>query len=553
MNARYSVIYNRKGKLNSQGKALIQVRVHFNQTTSKYISTEIYIAPEHWNNKKKCVDESHPAAYELNKQIRMLISDIQDFENEQIKFNEPFNKEVLETYLRGKFMREEMTFNKFYRQEMEKLVNHEQSTYSTWKQTLGKLNDFKPHIRFKDINYGLVSDFDSFLAMSGARSVNSRWKHHKNIKKFLNIAIAKGYYNLEDYPYESNAPGGKIGRFKVTREDGEKIPLDFEEVQRLCELDYPDHPHLERTLDVYLFMCYTGLRISDATSVELFRYLHHSSKGYSIDLKRMKKLRRQVYLELYTLFEGKPERIIRKYLKKEFGTDSPDVLNKKDDHFIFGNADKDRFNRYLKLIAHDAKINKNLSAHTARHTFGTQMAVLTNGNINIVMDLMGISKYETAKVYIKLADRMVNRPLRKVNWKEFETGAGEKAIPPTVNRSEEAAPQDSTAKVEQLLDYIYEHVLKSIDISGGKKIPIAIDGDSLKSYAEKLPFSQEYIKSLQNHPYEMNGFVFGMEYAGYMEKIQNKINRHPWFKTTFLKLKLMMMPFDDNKYRKAFV
>ncbi len=73
----------------------------------------------------------------------------------------------------------------------------------------------------------------------------------------------------------------------------------------------------------------------------------------------------------------------------------------------------------MKLIAHDAKILKNLSAHTARHTFGTHMAVLSNGNINIVMDLMGISKYETAKVYMKLADRIMNHQLRKINWGEF--------------------------------------------------------------------------------------------------------------------------------------
>jgi hypothetical protein len=41
MNAKYSVVFNRKGKLNSQGKALIQIRVHFNQNTSEFVSTDI--------------------------------------------------------------------------------------------------------------------------------------------------------------------------------------------------------------------------------------------------------------------------------------------------------------------------------------------------------------------------------------------------------------------------------------------------------------------------------------------------------------------------------
>jgi hypothetical protein len=61
MNASYFVVYNHKGKLNKQGKALIQIRVYFKRFPSKFISTETYVAPEHWNERKKMVDESHPA------------------------------------------------------------------------------------------------------------------------------------------------------------------------------------------------------------------------------------------------------------------------------------------------------------------------------------------------------------------------------------------------------------------------------------------------------------------------------------------------------------
>lgn len=550
MNAKYSIVFNRKGKLNSQGKALIQIRVHFNQNISKFVSTDIYIAPEHWDPKKKIIKDTHSAHYTLNKKIKNRIEEMEDFENDLIKYNEPFNKEVLDEFVKGKFKREELTFNRFYQQELDKIVNSEPSTVETWMQTLKKINGFNSHIRFKDINYNLVSSFDNYLAISGAKSVNSRWKHHKNFKKFLNIAIAKGYYDLKDYPYESNAPGGKIGKFQVTREDGVKTPLDFEEVQRLWELEYPNHPHLQRTLDVYLFMCFTGLRISDASSVELFEYLHHSSSGYSIDLKRMKKLRRQVYLELYTLFEGKPDTIIRKYLIDKFGSDEPSVLAQKIESSIFGNIDKDRFNRYLKLIAHDAQILKNLSAHTARHTFGTQMAALTDGNINMVMDLMGISKYETAKVYIKLADRILNKRLRKVKWDEYNEviKKPEDIMEPTVSNN----PKDD-GKADQILQYIYKHVLPEIKGINGHKIPLAIEIGSLSAYTSKMPFNSEFIAELKKKPFEISGIVYGMENSDYLDKLQKSINNHKWFKQSFLKLSLMLMPFDDNSMEKVLV
>lgn len=42
---------------------------------------------------------------------------MEDFENDLIKYNEPFNKEVLDEFVKGKFKREELTFNCFYKQQ----------------------------------------------------------------------------------------------------------------------------------------------------------------------------------------------------------------------------------------------------------------------------------------------------------------------------------------------------------------------------------------------------------------------------------------------------
>ncbi len=73
MNAKYSIVFNRKGKLNSQGKALIQIRVHFNQNTSKFVSTDIYIAADHWDPKKKIIKDALSSHYTLNKKIKNRI------------------------------------------------------------------------------------------------------------------------------------------------------------------------------------------------------------------------------------------------------------------------------------------------------------------------------------------------------------------------------------------------------------------------------------------------------------------------------------------------
>jgi Arm DNA-binding domain/N-terminal domain of M60-like peptidases len=45
---KYEIIFNRKKKLNSEGLALIQIRMYLNGF-NKYYSTGIYIAPGEWN------------------------------------------------------------------------------------------------------------------------------------------------------------------------------------------------------------------------------------------------------------------------------------------------------------------------------------------------------------------------------------------------------------------------------------------------------------------------------------------------------------------------
>lgn len=49
--AKYDLVFNRKNKLNQQGKALVQVWAYCNRET-RFFSTNIYIAPNEWNTKK---------------------------------------------------------------------------------------------------------------------------------------------------------------------------------------------------------------------------------------------------------------------------------------------------------------------------------------------------------------------------------------------------------------------------------------------------------------------------------------------------------------------
>jgi len=61
------------------------------------------------------------------------------------------------------------------------------------------------------------------------------------------------------------------------------------------------------------------------------------------------------------------------------------------------------YNRTLKDIARVAEINKKLSSHVGRHTFG-YLYMTTIGNLKGLQEILGHSKIETTERYAHLDD-----------------------------------------------------------------------------------------------------------------------------------------------------
>ncbi len=444
-----------------------------------------------------------------------------------------------------------ITFNKFFEDKMNDEKAISPGTYRGYKRCINKLNQYNKNILFSEINYSFVKDLDNFMIGQGLK-INSRANIHIMVKKFLNVAIACNIIGATDMPYNTQIGGG-AGKFKIPTEEGTKIPLSFEERERIEELKYLHSLVYNRYKDAFLFMCYTGLRLSDTKNFNI-THLVHSPSGYSIDLHKMIKTKRSVYLELFTLFEGKPEIILRKYLKLKYGTDNYDkILRSTDTGSIFKSIDGPNFNAHLKVIARDAKIPKHITTHCGRHTFGTQMAILTNGNQYLIMDLLGHSKPSTTMVYIKLGERMINKQLRNLDWSAYNTTP---AIQTTKSTSEtKVSPQKTTPpkaaannaiNPDHVLLHIYNEVLPNISFNLTEKIPFAIDSGSLYDYVGLLPFSDTDIKKYQNKPFLLSGYLIGMKYVKYLKEIEMAINAYDWLKESCLQIQLKFLPMKHD-------
>lgn len=124
-----------------------------------------------------------------------------------------------------------------------------------------KLEQFgkKYHLSFETIDQNFYTKFVNFL--NGEKySLNNVGKYVQVLKTFLTYATENGY-NANLF-FQSK-------QFKAHKVAGFSIYLNENEVKDIYELDLSKKPHLERVRDLFIVGCWTGLRFSDFTNIQL--------------------------------------------------------------------------------------------------------------------------------------------------------------------------------------------------------------------------------------------------------------------------------------------
>ena len=552
--------FNKRGsKLQEDEKGKISIEVYWTAKQRIFLDTEFFVLEKEWDKDQRCVNNKHSNHLFINSKLRERIGKIESYEYGLRNNDQALTPELLMDFASRNFENHRgQSFTDFFEHQVKNRPFKTIATASHHKKTLNKLQAFKREVSFQELTVAFIENFDEFMKNQGL-GLNARSNHHKNIKANLNLAATEGYIEHRKIPYVTQL-GGSAGKFVVRTEPGGILYLDFEERERIENLHYNNNKTYERYRKVFLFMCYTGLRISD---IENFcpKHLHKSNKGYEIDLHKMIKTRKPVYLQLYNLFEGKPQRILEEFLKDTFDTsDFDQIIENHEKERIFPEVTGQVINRELKVIANDAKIHKNVSCHVGRHTFGTQMAFLTKGNLNLVRDLMGHSKAETTMTYIRLADKMRGQLLKEVDWnahkevektsKETISEEKEKQKPKTKNTAKQPSNTEqnnsNSNAIAQIKQYISEKVFPELELPTKGKVHFYLDEDSLSQYCTKLPFKPEEYKAYKNNPIKITGYIADANYLDKVNTIEESFNNHPWVKNACIELTVMFMPVLDE-------
>ena len=377
----YQPIYNRKKKLNAQGKALLQVEAYL-EKRKIYFSTHIYLSPEQWDNKRKLICK-HPHAEALNYQVKEFLIQLESKELSLWKEGKVITLERLKEEFG---IKKDKSFLDFILKDITDSP-YKQSTKQNLLSTYALLTKFKDNINFKELTTEFVFDFERFLFGSNLQT-NTVAKHMKHFKTFVNLAIDKGYLTLNDYPFR---------RYRIkTLKPKHKFLLP-DELEKLESLELTGKSIAYRhSLEAFLFCCYTGLRYSDFTQLSEKNIVFIEKRPWIIFTTI--KTGAEVRLPLALLFDGKGWKLLRKHQKH---------LNE-----FFNLKANSTVNKDLIRIGKLAGIQKHFSFHSARHTNAT-LLIYKGVNITTVQKLLGHRNVSTTQIYSEVMGSTIVKDLKK--------------------------------------------------------------------------------------------------------------------------------------------
>lgn len=256
----------------------------------------------------------------------------------------------------------------------------EPSTIKQYNRTFALFKKFKPQLPMNAIRRETAMEFEGFLRKQKLGG-NTRAKHHRCLRSVIMQAIEE--YGITN-PYKG---------FRYPKEETQREFLIDSEVRDLTALYESGNLDFETRLALgkYLFSCHCGgLRISDIPRVganslvgDELRFIPKKTKNYG------------------------------KVVKIPFKADFLQWVQHSEGDSFFDYRSDQHTNRRLKMVAEIAGISKNLTFHTARHTFATGY-LRGGGSVEVLQQILVHGKLETTMVYVHITEERVKEEAKHV-------------------------------------------------------------------------------------------------------------------------------------------
>lgn len=367
-NAVLSFVFDRKGvtKGKPHKEALIQIKIYDPVTRlRKYISTGEYILKSQFSpvGPGGLSIIKHPNANLVKNRIDKTFAKIQAFvysdKCKTINDVENWNKED-----------DSLTTSvvDFIKAELRKRTDASLSVIEYNNSFLKRLEEFGKIKTFADITYTNIEGFDLHLKKY-IKSSPTLYKRHTLFKGYIEKARRRGFISYN--PYDD---------FTIKKGKSEDpVYLIESEVQKIAKYKPrgATQDSLSRVKDLFLFQCFTGLSYTDLAS-----FGKHNIQIVN-GQKEIHGKRNKTGVPFVVLLLPQAEEIAQKY-----NYDLPVISNQK-------------YNDYLGTLIERVGIDKNVTTHTGRHTFGTYL-INKGVSIEAIPKIMGHTNMNQSLLYARM-------------------------------------------------------------------------------------------------------------------------------------------------------
>ncbi|MET7001072.1 site-specific integrase [Chitinophaga defluvii] len=400
----------------------IFARITYEAATLKYYLPE-NIHPSYWSKKTHRAikaPKDFPEYSEFNARLdsieQIIKTTYRKYLNDNSTIPSPaIFKDLLDVALGRKETPKEITFFSYYEDFNTRSEKGERISPATKQKispntnkgyitTLNHLKEFQKSygrkIDFDTIDIRFHGDYIGYLTTKIKLSINTIGDHIKRIITILGEAKSRGINVCTDF---------ESAYFFKPKEESDSIYLNEQELKLIEQLDLSQNPRLDRTRDLFLIGCFTGLRFSDYSILSP----EHIKDGF-IEI-RQTKTGSKVVIPVHPVVER---------IRKKYNYALPKVISNQ------------KMNEYLKeigklvsafttliTITYTKGGNKIIqtypkwsliSTHTARRSFATNEYLASTP----VITIMAITGHKTDKSflrYIKLTPDE-HAKLLKMHW-----------------------------------------------------------------------------------------------------------------------------------------
>ena len=364
--------------------------------------TGVLVSEKDWDPAKEKVKRSHPRYDDLNMVLMQYLTQANEvlisFRLRKIpltytRFEQAFdNPQGSEDFL--SYWEEKM-----YEQYQRKLIKPK--TLVHHKRHLKNLRSFLEEKKkveklfFFEINPRIMAQFDLWLAKEMEKKKKDgrgeRWNCQKAVKRYLTLA------RQDKKQFEDPFPPGT----KIRSAPSHPTYLTESELQRIYQLMSCEEKMTTRTMRIvlrsFLVQCFSGMRFSEVRIAEMD---HRGPQRLVIPPFKTETqggTTREVPLNapLRKLLKGQEVNEDRKWCMRKYKLEYTPLCP---------TISEPKTNKYLKLIARMAHVNKKLTTHVGRHTFAT-IFLEKGGSLEVLKELLGHRSLRSTMVYVHITNQ----------------------------------------------------------------------------------------------------------------------------------------------------